>query len=329
MITKFSSLKKYSGFVLPERPEEDTVYTLLPINPDSSYYQERTDRNIGWITSEEQDILHNSIVGIAGTGGMGGLLAATLLRAGIGEIRMSDSETFDVSNINRQFAATRSTVGMSKAFETAQLVRAISNDTTLVVYPQGITEETADHFVSGCSVICDEIEVFAIDARILLHMHARAQGISLFNCNTVGFSTNLFLYTPTGMSMEKAIGISYSESKILREQASQGNNSAAVQIAHAMLRAVVPKLPEYRPNASKTDLKEFNRCFLEETKVPIIATNPVMAAGFLANRIVLYLLRNSGVPREIIETPEMPSYLHFDAALMNVVIGTGEWISEQ
>src|ERR1700721_482305 len=110
MDAKSCSLKKCSNFVLPDMPDENTVYTLQPLHPDPTYYRERTDRNIGWITAEEQEILRNSVVGIAGTGGMGGLLAATLVRVGIGEIRISDSDVFDVSNINRQFAATRNTI---------------------------------------------------------------------------------------------------------------------------------------------------------------------------------------------------------------------------
>jgi tRNA A37 threonylcarbamoyladenosine dehydratase len=315
-------VKEYIGTVLPEILDSNTVYRLLPVDADSVYYRERTDRNIGWITPTEQEILHTSVVGIAGVGGMGGLLAATLLRAGIGEIRISDCETFDVSNINRQFAATRSTIGKSKVFETARLVRSISNDMTLVIYPQGITEDTVSHFVDGCSVICDEIELLAIDARILLHRHGIAKGISLFNCNTVGFSTNLFLYTPTSMTMEDAIGLDYTAAKRLSKKAVQGNKSAASKIAHLMLRAVVPTLPEYRPLAEESDHTAFYRRLIAEKKVPIIASNPLLAAGFLADRIVLYLLRDSGVPRSCIETPEMPGYLHLDAAHMHAVVET-------
>jgi molybdopterin/thiamine biosynthesis adenylyltransferase len=308
-----------------EHTSGETVIRLIPKNWSAGYYRERTDRNIGWITAAEQELLRESCVGIAGTGGMGGLLAAILVRAGVGEIRIADSEVFDVSNLNRQFAATGSTIGESKAVETARAVRSIATDTTVVVYPQGITEETVRMFIEGCDVICDEIEVLAVDSRILLHQQARRLGVSLFNCNTAGFSTNLFLYTLTGIAIEDIIGFGYEEAKELRRKAEEGNAGAAEKIALAMVQAVVPQLPEYRPSASETDTAAFWRRLLSERKVSIIATNPPMATGFLADRILLYLLRNSGVKREIVHTPEMPHYLHFDAAHMRAFVGTGEW----
>ncbi len=301
------------------------VHKFFPRRGDSAFYEARTDRNIGWIMPEEQQILRKSIVGIAGTGGMGGLLASILVRAGIGEVRIADSEVFDFSNINRQFAATRKTVGKSKALETARMLRAITDDSTIVVYPQGITEETVDRFVSDCSIICDEIEAFAIDARILLHCRARKAGVSLFNCNSVGFGTNLFLYTPSSMTMEEALGIDYENAKQLRLQSEEGDTFAAEKIVHAIIRAVVPKLPEYRPQEVEGDVVFVYRRMLTEGKVPIIASNPTFAAGFIANRILLYLLRNSGVRRDIMEIPEMPGYLYLDAAQLQAYAKKGTW----
>jgi molybdopterin/thiamine biosynthesis adenylyltransferase len=324
----FSHLNVYEGFELPDTIKVNAVYRLLPVNLNPEFYTERTDRNIGWITKEEQEILKNSVVGIAGTGGMGGLLAATLVRAGVGEVRIADSEVFDASNINRQFAAKRTTIDKLKVIETARMVREITDDMCLVIYPDGITENTIEYFTEGCSVICDEIELFAIDARILLHKIARRKNVSLFNCNTTGFSTNLFLYTPTSITMEEVTGFSYDEAKELRSSSLIEHSDNHARIVRAMLRAVVPTVPEYRPNEAQADRKMFYQRLLKERKVPIIASNPPMATGFLANRILLYLLRDSGVERDIVHTPEMPGYLHFDAAQMISTICTNGWLHE-
>src|SRR6202142_2386032 len=211
-------LKIVECFDLPEYPSADTAYRLLPRHADEAYYTERTDRNRGWITRDEQEILRRSVVGIAGCGGMGGLLASIFLRLGVGEIRIAANEVFDVSNINRQFAAGRGTVGMSKAFETARMARAVTDDTTLVVYPQGIVEQTVVPFLQGCDVVCDEIEFWAVGARILLHRAARSLGICLFNCNTVGFGTRLFLFEPKGYTMEEVLGLTYGEANLLQQK---------------------------------------------------------------------------------------------------------------
>ena len=111
-------------FDLPESPDPYTVYRLLPKNPDEEFYRERIDRNIGWITKEEQKMLRTKAIGIAGCGGMGGLLAQIFIRLGIGEIHIADCEVFDVSNLNRQFAAARGTIGVSKAFSPPLLYTA-------------------------------------------------------------------------------------------------------------------------------------------------------------------------------------------------------------
>jgi len=65
------NLKIVQAYDLPGNPDADSVYELLPKDFSQSYYDERTDRNIGWITREEQEMLKNSVVGIAGCGGMG------------------------------------------------------------------------------------------------------------------------------------------------------------------------------------------------------------------------------------------------------------------
>src|SRR5690606_20489470 len=81
--------------VLPDQLEKESFYQLAPLQPCETYYNARVDRNIGWITPEEQSMLKHKTVGISGCGGMGGLLAQILLRAGIGHIKIADNSAFD------------------------------------------------------------------------------------------------------------------------------------------------------------------------------------------------------------------------------------------
>jgi len=327
-MTRVAEVRMVECYDLPDNPDVNTVYRLLPKNIDEAYYLERTDRNIGWITREEQEILRQSTIGIAGCGGMGGLLAQVFLRLGVGEIRISDIEEFDVSNINRQFAATRSTVGKSKAFETANLLRKVSDDFTLLVYPQGIVPETADHFLSGCDVVCDEIEFWAIGARILLHKQARAHGISILNGNTIGFGTRLYFFTPTSGTMEECLGFTYEEAAVLEEKVRLGKATTEETklIMNRVIKGLLPEFAEYcadDPHFRNFEMSS-ERLF-NEGKGAIIATNPPMATGFLADHVLLYLLRNSGVKRNYVQPQEMPGYLYFDVARMEAKTVKGEW----
>jgi hypothetical protein len=317
---------------LPPRPRTDVVYRLLPNNPSDTYFTERTDRNIGWITYAEQAMLKKSVVGVAGCGGMGGLIAATLVRAGVGEVRIADREVFDISNINRQFGAGRTSIGRSKALETASLIRTITNDTTLVVYPQGISEDTVASFTEGCDVVFDEIEFYAIGARVQLHEHARAQGAIILNCNTVGFCTFCFKYTSTSMSVEDALGISPQRARVLEymvrtEPHSLQGLQAATEIEARIVRVFVPTLPEYcAPDSPHQTRAAFCKRLAEERRVSIIATNPPMASGFAADRGLAELLCAHTPGKHHIEPiPPMPGYVSFDALHMQARVVAKQW----
>lgn len=314
---------------LPENPDQNSVYCLLPKNVDEAYYWERVDRNVGWITREEQEMLRSKVIGIAGCGGMGGMLAQIFVRLGVGEVRIADIERFDVSNINRQFAATRSNVGELKAFATTKMLRGVTDDTKLVIYPQGIVPQTVDSFLFGCDVVCDEIEFWAVGARILLHQRSRALGIPVFNCNTIGFGTRLFLFTQTSATMEECLGLTYEKAVALQEKVQKKTATPAEikEIQESVLRGLLPEIPNYRSPSSGTDDREilYGRLF-NEGRATIVATNPSLATGFLADHLLLYILgKESVIARDVVAPPEMPGYLYFDAAKMEAKVVRGRW----
>jgi tRNA threonylcarbamoyladenosine dehydratase len=58
--------------------------------------------------------LQNSSITVIGLGGVGGSAAETLVRSGIGQIRLVDIDSFQVSDLNRQVFALESTLGCKK-----------------------------------------------------------------------------------------------------------------------------------------------------------------------------------------------------------------------
>ena len=308
--------------------KKDEVYRLLSHRTDPQYYSERTDRNIGWITREEQETVRRSVIGVAGCGGMGGQLAEKFLRLGVGEIRIADNETFDVSNINRQFAATMATIGMPKAFETAKMMRGITDDSTILVYPQGICEDAVFDFAHDCNVVCDEIEFWCVGSRILLHRAARECGVPVFVCNSLGFGSQLFLFTPQSMTMEECLGLTYKEAKELQAKIQNRTVSVAeaTRVVELSARTLCSEWPEYcvedAPIKNRTVTEER---LLREGRGSVIATNLPLACGLVADRVLLYLLKNSSVKRNVAEIPEMPGYFYLDAATMEAKVVKGRW----
>lgn len=309
-------MKKIICDELPEQLDAAAVYEVSPHNFDPAYYAERTDRNIGWITAEEQQIFYDSKVYAAGCGGMGGHTLANLKRLGIGTLGYADTERFDVSNINRQYAALKNTVGLSKVLITHQMLRSIADDTTDIVYHQGITEETVGDFVSGAEIILDEIEFWAIADRILLHQHMRQGEAFILSSSTVGHRTYLYKYTPQTMPVEELFGIEYVEARRLQTAiqshcATKDDLLFALSIAE---RYAAPTIPEYSLNVSKhSTVQQIRKRLLTEGKASIIATNPPVAAGYLSSQVEYHLLEmKSDIKRRSVFPPLMPGYIMID-----------------
>ena len=76
------------------------------------YWMSRTELMLG---QENINALMGKNVLIIGLGGVGGICAEMIARAGVGKMTIVDNDTIDLSNINRQIPALHSTAGQSKA----------------------------------------------------------------------------------------------------------------------------------------------------------------------------------------------------------------------
>ena len=85
-----------------------------------------TGRNIGFVTEDEQERLHNAVAFVCGTGGMGGAVVQSLARVGVGHLIIADIDGFEASNLNRQIFATLDTLGADKAEAAAAAVARIN-----------------------------------------------------------------------------------------------------------------------------------------------------------------------------------------------------------
>lgn len=99
-------------------------------------YDEAFSRNIGWVTTEEQQILRRRRVAIAGMGGVGGGHLLALARLGIGAFTIADFDVFDIVNFNRQAGAMMSTRGREKADVLAEMARDINPEIELSSFPE-------------------------------------------------------------------------------------------------------------------------------------------------------------------------------------------------
>lgn len=80
-------------------------------------------------------------VAVFGLGGVGGICAEMLARAGIGELTLVDFDKVSVSNINRQIVALNSTVGQSKSKLFEQRLKDINPEIRINVVNDFYTEK--------------------------------------------------------------------------------------------------------------------------------------------------------------------------------------------
>jgi tRNA A37 threonylcarbamoyladenosine dehydratase len=102
------------------------------------YWMSRTQLMLG---DEPIASLMSKNVLVVGLGGVGGICAEMIARAGVGKMTIVDADTVDLSNTNRQIPALHSTAGKLKTEVMAERIRDINPSINLKVLPIYIKEE--------------------------------------------------------------------------------------------------------------------------------------------------------------------------------------------
>ena len=169
-------------------------------------YEKSFIRNIGNVTDAEQERLRNTVVAIAGVGGVGGAAAMNVVRMGVGAIKIADPEEFAYSDINRQRGSTTETVGKKKVDVLSANLRAINPDMKISAYPDGLSEENTEEFMEGASIVIDGLEFFTMPVRKRIFDCARELGIFILSSPIFGFGTSLAVFAPNGPTFEECFG---------------------------------------------------------------------------------------------------------------------------
>lgn len=102
------------------------------------YWMSRTQLMMGDAPIE---LLMSKNVLVVGLGGVGGICAEMIARAGVGKMTIVDADTVDLSNTNRQIPALHSTAGKLKTEVMADRIKDINPLIDLTVLPIYIKED--------------------------------------------------------------------------------------------------------------------------------------------------------------------------------------------
>lgn len=235
-------------------------------NPD------QFDRNLGFLSPEQQEIIWNSTVAIAGAGGDGGQVAIGLARNGVRHFKLADPEVFAVENLNRQAGATYATIGHNKAETVADILRSLG--ATVDVYPQGITAENVAEFVNGSDLVIDETEYTMPQLGVMLAREARRQEKSVLMGLNVGFGSFTNSFDPKGMTFEKYLDLD--ETMTLEEIEQSG--------AEVAIDKWVPHIPSY------ANMDVFKEVATDERSTPTVVEGVYFVAGDVGTQTIAHLL---------------------------------------
>jgi molybdopterin/thiamine biosynthesis adenylyltransferase len=165
-------------------------------------YSDAVSRNIGWVTEQEQSVLSQKKVAIAGLGGVGGKHLVTLARLGVTNFAISDFDSFEVHNFNRQEGALMSTVGMTKLDVMQKKTLDINPNATVVCFPDGINTSNVAQFFDGVDLYVDSLDFFALEARKMAFRYCQEKGIPAITAAPLGMGCAFLAFLPGKMSFD-------------------------------------------------------------------------------------------------------------------------------
>ena len=166
-------------------------------------YAATVERNIGIVSEEEQERLRTATCALPGLGGIGGVVLEVLVRSGVGNFRVVDKDTFELSNLNRQVLAVAGTIGRRKIDAAEESARTINPDVTVRKWER-VNEDNVGEVLDGADVVVQAID--QLRPCLVVARKARELGIPLVEGWAIPFG-NVRLFTRETPTLEEAYGL--------------------------------------------------------------------------------------------------------------------------
>ena len=125
--------------------------------------------------------LKTARVAVFGVGGVGGICVEALVRSGVGNITVIDSDTVDQSNINRQIIATQNSVGSLKTQVVKERLLSINPNANVQTYNLFYLPESANQIdFSSYDYVVDAVDT--VSAKLEIIKRAKEQGVKVISC---------------------------------------------------------------------------------------------------------------------------------------------------
>lgn len=129
--------------------------------------------------------LKQAKVAVFGVGGVGGYVVEALARSGVGSFVLVDSDTVNVTNINRQIIATHDTIGRYKTEVMKERILSINPEAEIEIRNCFFLPENKEEFdFTQYSYVVDAVDT--VTAKIELVMQAQAAEVPVISSMGAG-----------------------------------------------------------------------------------------------------------------------------------------------
>jgi molybdopterin/thiamine biosynthesis adenylyltransferase/rhodanese-related sulfurtransferase len=175
---------------------KDRGYEVVVPRALNAEQRERYSRHllIPEIGPEGQRKLLDAKVLLLGAGGLGSPTALYLAAAGVGTLGIVDSDTVDLSNLQRQVIHDSERIGVPKVDSAEQSIRALNPDVRVVKHPVRLDASNILEIIDGFDVVVDGADNFP--TRYLLNDASVRLRIPVVSASILGFDGQLSVFKP-------------------------------------------------------------------------------------------------------------------------------------
>ena len=165
---------------------------------------ERYVRNMKTFSPQDQVALLKAQVSIVGLGGLGGTVVEILSRLGIGTLNVIDGDTFEESNLNRQFLSTPRMMAKSKADSAERRIKEINPSIIVKQHSRFLDQNNGLDLLSRPDVIVDCLD--NLKTRFVLERLCRQIGSPLVSAAVAGSSGHVTTIYPQDQGLKLIYG---------------------------------------------------------------------------------------------------------------------------
>ena len=148
------------------------------------------------IGKEGVERLNRARVLVVGCGALGSMAAMQLAASGVGNLRIVDFDTIDLSNLQRQFFFATSEAGASKAVVLGRRIADLNPGVKVEVIDSMLNRSNAHTLVEGCDFVVEATD--NPSSMVVIDRACEEAGVSCVLAGVTGFSGQVLTCQPGG-----------------------------------------------------------------------------------------------------------------------------------